>query len=60
MSIQVNPAGLRGFDDHIEANRNGALADMQDDALTHCQDFAGLDGTLNIASPVCVASARRH
>ena len=51
MSIEVDPAYLRGFADRIDANRNGALADMQEYARTHCLNFAGLDGTLNVAEP---------
>jgi hypothetical protein len=51
VSIQVDPAHLRRFADRIDANRNGALADMQDYARAHCLNFAGLDGTLNVAEP---------
>ena len=51
MSIEVDTAYLRGFADRIDANRKRALSDMQDYVRAHCLNFAGLDGTLNVAEP---------
>ena len=51
MSIEVDTAYLRGFADRIDANRDGALADMHDYARAHCMNFTGLDGPLNVAEP---------
>ncbi|MBY8872307.1 hypothetical protein K7640_10695 [Micromonospora sp. PLK6-60] len=46
MSMQVDPDYLRGYAEQIEADRDGALATLQQFCREHCDNRDGLDGTL--------------